>query len=87
MTSFFTTFAHPGASLQLPFDVAVVVPSILRPEIAGALASIFAQNFPGRIQVLVGVDIPRGDPSLVHAACASRPAHCVVQLFHPGYST
>ncbi|HMA49054.1 MAG TPA: glycosyltransferase family A protein [Magnetospirillaceae bacterium] len=85
--SFTTTFAHPGVSLQQPFDVAVVMPTILRPEIAPALASIFSQNFSGRIQVLVGIDVARGDPSLVQAACALRPANCVVQLFYPGYST
>jgi len=85
--SFTTTFAHPGASLQQPFDAAVVMPTILRPEIAPALASIFAQRFPGRIQVLIGIDIARGDPSLVEAVCASRPANCVVQLYYPGYST
>lgn len=85
--SFFATLAHPGASLQDPFDVAVVMPTILRPEIAGALTSVFAQKFPGRIQILVGVDVARGDPSLVQAACASRPENCVVQVIYPGYST
>ena len=85
--SSFATFAHPGMSLQQTFDVAVVMPTILRPEIAPALASIFAQNFPGRIQILIGIDVARGDPSLVQAACASRPENCVVQLVNPGYST
>ncbi len=35
----------------------------------------------------MGVDVPHGDSSLLQAACESLPAHCVVQLFHPGYST
>ena len=87
MTGVFSTFAHEGVSLQQPFDVAVVIPTILRPEIAEALASVFAQEFQGRIHVLVGIDVARGDPGLVEAACAARPAHCVVQLFDPGYST
>lgn len=86
-TGFFATFAHPGTQLQQPFDVAVVMPTIVRPEIAQALISVFAQNFPGRIQVLIGIDVARGDPSLIQAACASRPANCVVQVFYPGYST
>ena len=87
MTGFLTTYAHPGAALQQPFDAAVVMPTIVRPEVAQALASIFAQNFPGRIQVLLGIDVPRGDPSLIGAACAPRPANCVVQVLYPGYST
>ena len=85
--SFFTTYADAELSLQEPFDAAVVMPTILRPEIADALASIFAQDFTGRIQVLVGIDAPRGDLGAVEAACARRPRHCAVQLFHPGYST
>jgi hypothetical protein len=87
VSSLFSTFAHEGVSLQQPFDVAVVMPTILRPEIADALASIFEQEFAGRIQVLIGIDFARGDPGLVETACAARPAHCVVQLLDPGYST
>lgn len=85
--SCFRTYADPGVSLQQPFDVAVVMPTLLRPSLAQALGSIFAQDFKGRIQVLLGVDVVRGDPALVDAACANRPSQCVVQLFHPGYST
>jgi hypothetical protein len=82
------TLAHPGSSLQEPFDVGVVMPTILRPEIGDALASVFAQDFPGRVQVLVGIDVvAQGGMAAVEAACAARPANMVVQLFHPCYST
>jgi hypothetical protein len=87
MSSFFQTYADPGMALQPRFDVAVVIPSVLRPSLAQALASIFAQDFTGRIQVLVGVDAPLGDPALLDPICATRPSNCVVQLFFPGYST
>ncbi len=87
MTSFFRTYADAGVSLQQPFDVAVVIPTIMRPTLAEALASIFAQDFKGRIQVLVGIDVPLGDLALVAAVCATRPSNCVVQLLNPGYST
>lgn len=88
MNSFLATLAHPGVSLQQPFDVAVVMPTILRPQIADALTSIFAQDFPGRIQVLVGIDVPLGDMAIFDRICATRrPANCVVQLLQPGYST
>lgn len=87
MSSFFRTYADPDVSLQQPFDVAVVMPTILRATLTDALASIFAQDFNGRIQVLVGIDVPRGDLARIDAICAERPSNCVVQIFYPGYST
>jgi hypothetical protein len=68
-------------------DAAVVIPTILRPYLRQALESIFAQRFGGRIHVLVGIDIPRGDMGIIDAACALRPSHCAVQVFWAGYST
>lgn len=87
MSGFIRTYAEPDAVLQDPFDVAVVMPTLLRPELKAALHSIFAQTFPGRIQVLIGIDMINGDLSLVDHACEARPPNCVVQLFYPGYST
>jgi hypothetical protein len=69
------------------FDFAVIIPSILRPTIADALRSIFAQDFGGTVQTLVGIDQPRGDIALVEAACRDRPPNHGVLLFDPGYST
>lgn len=69
------------------FDFAVVMSTILRPSIADALRSIFAQDFAGTVQTLVGVDVPRGDISLVEKVCEKCPAHHTVLLFDPGYST
>ena len=68
-------------------DVAVVIPTVLRSSLVDALRSVFAQRFAGTIQVLVGLDQPIGDLSLVDAACESRPANCSVQVVYPGYST
>jgi hypothetical protein len=87
MSSFFRTYADPGVSLQQPFDVAVVIPTVLRPSLGEALASIFVQEFRGRTQVLVGVDVPHGDLTMIDEICAARPLNCVVQLVYPGYST
>ncbi len=69
------------------FDFAVIMPSILRPTIVDALLSIFAQDFTGSVQTLIGVDQPRGDVALVEEACRKRPANHSVLLFDPGYST
>jgi len=69
------------------FDMAVVMPSLLRPSIAQALASVFAQDFPGTVQTLIGIDVPEGDMAPVEAACRDRPDNHTVLLFDPGYST
>ena len=85
MTGFLRTYADGG--LQQPMDAAVVIPTVLRPYLRQALESVFGQTFGGRIHILVGIDVPRGDLGLVDAICASRPSHCAVQVFWPGYST
>jgi hypothetical protein len=85
MDAFLRTFSD--TDLQQPFEAAVVMPSLLRPTIRHALEAIFAQNFSGRIQVLVGVDLPNGSMEAIEAACALRPRNCAVQVFWPGYST
>ncbi|MBV9734509.1 MAG: glycosyltransferase family 2 protein [Acidisphaera sp.] len=86
MHSFLRTYADAGADLQRPAEVAVVMPTILRETLDEALGSIFTQDLAGRIQVLLGIDgVP--DLSILERACAGRPAHCVVQVLQPGYST
>jgi hypothetical protein len=85
--SFFRSYVDPGADLQSPFDVAVVMQSIVRPTIVDALASVFTQDIAGRVQVLIGVDWLGGDIALIDAACKRRPPHCCVNVFYPGYST
>ena len=87
MTGFIKTYAEPGAQLQNTFDAAVVIPTILRPELADALRSIFAQDLGGRIHVLIGIDKLAADLSMLDAICEARPPNCLVQVFYPGYST
>ena len=55
MTGFINTYAEPGAQLQNTFDAAVVIPTILRPELGDALRSVFAQDLGGRIHALIGI--------------------------------
>jgi hypothetical protein len=85
MLGFLRTYAD--IDLQEPMDAAVVMPTVLRPSLTQALHSIFAQTFPGRIHILIGIDNIRGDLAMIDAACATRPANCAVQVFWPGYST
>ncbi len=86
MTSFLKTYAHPGTPLQPPFAAAVIMPSLLRPQIGQALRSVFAQDLAGRVQVLIGLDQPM-DLAPLEAICAERPEHVVVQVFYPGFCT
>jgi len=73
--------------LQAPMDAAVVIPTVLRPDLTRALHSVFAQAYAGRIHVMIGIDRAEGDLAQIEAACAARRANCAVQVFWPGYST
>jgi hypothetical protein len=73
--------------LQAPFDVAVVMVTIVRPTLAQALQSIYAQRFAGRIQVLIGIDRWEGARATVDQLVAQRPSHVAVTIVDLGYST
>ena len=77
---FLTTKA--AFQMQDTMDAAVVIPTTCRPTLRRALESVYAQNFQGRIHVLVGIDVPRGELSMPEA-----PSHIAVQVLYPGYST
>lgn len=70
-------------------EVAVVVTTICRWSLLRAVRSVFAQDFDGRIQVLVGVDIDRGgcEPELRSILELERPDHMSLFWLNPGYST
>ena len=87
MHGFLKTHADPDADLQAAFDVAVIIPTLLRPRLRAALQSVFLQDLQGRIQILVGIDQPSADVAALDRLCDGRPPNCVVQLFYPGYST
>ena len=74
-------------NLQTPFDVAVVMPTVVRPTIAQAMRSVFAQQFPGRIQILVGIDRWEGPRALLEQLVAECPTHVAVTIVDLGYST
>jgi hypothetical protein len=80
---------YPDATgdAQGPADVAVMIPTIVRPTIARALASIYHQRFHGRIQIVVGVDVQQGDAAPMLAAIAQRPPHVSVLVVHLPWST
>jgi len=72
---------------QTPADIAVIIPSTLRPSLARAVHSIFAQDFAGSIQILVGIDTNQNDPTILQILTAAAPLHISLTIFDPGYST
>ncbi|MFT8715295.1 glycosyltransferase family 2 protein [Gluconobacter potus] len=82
-------FADAGEPDQRPFDVAVVMPSLLRPSIVRALQSIFAQQGGLRVQIMIGLDRAPGEGAdeLLRHAVEGRPPGWVVEVLWPGYST
>ena len=73
--------------LQTPFDVAVVMVTVVRPTIAQALRSIYSQAFEGRIQVMIGIDQWQGDRRLLEELISEHPPHVAVTVVDLGYST
>ena len=61
--------------------------TVVRPTIAQAMRSVFAQQFPGRIQMLVGIDRWEGPRALLEQLIAECPSHVAVTTLDLGYST
>lgn len=82
-------FADPGTLDQRPFDVAVVMPSLLRPTIVRAVQSVFQQTGNLRVQIMIGLDRPPEDGAedLIQCAIEGRPPGWAVEVLWPGYST
>ena len=69
------------------FDFAVVMPTTLRSTIVDALRSVFAQDFAGTVQTLIGIDVPHGGLALIETFCQELSENHSVLLFDLGYST
>lgn len=76
-----------GKDPQKPADAAVVITTVLRPSLLEALRSIYAQDFRGTIQVLIGVDKEAGELEPLRAVLAERPENVEALVFNPGFST
>ena len=74
-------------NMQEPADVAVVIPTVLRPSLARAVRSVFGQDINGRIQILIGLDKPLGSPDILSGLAGECPPNVSLGLFDSGYST
>ncbi len=72
---------------QRPADVAVVIPTVLRPSLLRAVRSVFDQSLAGRIQVLIGIDQRQGDSAILDTLSRECPSNVTLTIFDPGYST
>lgn len=77
-----TANRHQGA-----FAAAVIIPTILRPSLVPAALSVFQQNVDKPCQLLIGVDKPIGEASLLNEVMQACPPNWSVMVFDPGYST
>ena len=84
---FLKVFKGRAVDLRESFDFAVIVPTTLRPTVHRALKSIFRQQFDGRVQVLIGVDVPLGSRAALEETCRAVPERQCVFCVYPGYST
>jgi hypothetical protein len=76
-----------ASAMQQVFDVAVVMPTVGRASLRQAVQSVFDQAFPGRIQLLIGVDAPLSAFDEHERLFAATPPNVTVCFFYPGYST
>jgi tetratricopeptide (TPR) repeat protein len=86
--------ARPASSLrdrefmQRPFDCAVLIRTTLRASLPAAVESVYAQDFKGRVQILIGVDRRDGAPPGLDALLRDKcPPNMGVTVIDPGYST
>jgi hypothetical protein len=76
-----------ATDLQTPFDAAVVIFTNRTGTLAAAVRSVWAQQFHGRVQVVVGVDGPDADRDALAALAREVPATMALRVIDPGYST
>ena len=71
------------------FDVAVVVPTVGRESLLRAVESVFAQDFAGTIQILIGVDVDIfGKCAELRETLTARcPSRMMITWLDLGYST
>ncbi len=83
----FGTYFPDAGNAQTPSDVAVVMPTVLRPSIVDAVNSVYGQSDVGRIQLLIGVDKAVGSFDQLNTVLSRRPSHVSAIVLHLPYST
>jgi len=76
-----------GKDIQNPFDVAVVIATVLRSSLIRAVQSIFRQDLNGRVQILIGIDKHLGSLEAIKQLRHECPDHMSLTVIDLGYST
>jgi hypothetical protein len=76
-----------NSAIQTPFDAAIIMATVVRPSLAQAIRSVYAQRFGGRVQILIGIDRWEGERAMLDALLAECPSHMTVTQVDLGYST
>lgn len=71
---------------QSPTLTSVVIPTVMRPSLLDAVASVFDQVDAGRIAIMIGVDQPR-DPTALYNLLDQRPPNISALVLSLPYST
>jgi hypothetical protein len=74
-------------NLQSRFDIGIVMVTVVRPRITQAIRSVYAQQFAGRIHLVVGIDKCLGERAVLDAVIAEAPSNVGVTVIDLGYST
>jgi hypothetical protein len=82
-----TLSSDDTADRQTPFEVAVVIGTMLRPSLERAVRSVFAQDLKARIQIVIGIDHRRGGADCLESLARDCPAHMCLTIIDLGYST
>jgi hypothetical protein len=69
------------------FDAAVVIPTTLTPVLARAVRSVYAQDFAGSVQIMIGIDVDRGARGLLDELRRECPPRIALSVVDLGYST
>lgn len=72
---------------QLRADVAVIIPTILRPGLLDAVGSVYRQAFEGRVQLMIGADINFTETEALYALLEARPSRISATVLTLPYST
>lgn len=69
------------------FDFAVIIPTVLRPDLLRAARSVIEQDVDGSINLMVGIDHRLGDPGVLDLVRRLERPNRRVTIIDPGYST
>jgi hypothetical protein len=69
------------------YDVAVLIPTVLRKSLGRAVRSVFKQDIEGKVQIIVGVDIARGSRDLLAKLKRECPTNMALHVIDMEFST